>query len=60
MIYATPFDPQTRECTAPSTPAGFETLNQVRVALGTPTSERPAMLIYDCVMFTRLHWRTEK
>lgn len=53
MIYITPFDMDTKVCTAPSSPAGFDTLAEAIEALGPPlrySGQRTA--IYDGVAVT--------
>lgn len=35
-IYATPFDPATKQCTGPSTDSGMATLDEVVMLMGPP------------------------
>lgn len=46
-IYYTPFNPETREWTAPSEPMdAFASMDQVRQIMGPPTSGKGNFLIY--------------
>ena len=64
MIYLTPFTNDPRETTAPSVPAGFDTLDDVVAAMGEPLSKRPPYLVYapngpegnDRLLFSRFPW----
>lgn len=47
MIYLTPYDQATRQPTGPSQPLPCQTLAEARAVLGEPSSERPAMLLYQ-------------
>lgn len=62
-IWATPFNRDSKQCTGPSAPAGFETFEQVIEAMGEPTVKRRAFLVYgegaDRVLFSRLEWNPE-
>lgn len=60
MIYATPFDDDTKQCTAASMPAGVESFFEVMVRRGTPVHAGPRMLVYPGWAFTDfvLHTRT--
>lgn len=54
MIYATPFDPNTRHPTGHSTDSGFATLEQVVETLGPPVKQTDALVIYPgAVLFSR-------
>lgn len=59
MVYATPFDPETRQCTTASVKTGFKSLEEVPPAAGEPVAQYQAMVIYPGVIFTRFPWRTE-
>lgn len=45
-IYATPYNPTTKEATGPSTDSGFESLDQVVCMIGVPTHRSPRWLSY--------------
>lgn len=56
-IYATPFKNSTKQCSGPSTDAGFESLDDVVAAMGEPDVKRSKrMAIYgpgeDRVVFS--------
>jgi len=54
-IYATPFNPETREPTGYSTDSGFSTLDQVVAAMGPPLERTEALVVYPgAVLFSRL------
>lgn len=59
MIYATPFDPETRLCTAASVETGFQTLEEATTATGEPSRRYRAMVIYPGLIFTRFAWNVE-
>lgn len=59
MIYATPYNPTTRQCTTSSVKTGFETLEEVVAAVPEPVGCYQAMIVYDGVIFTRFPWRIE-
>lgn len=44
MIYQTPFDPSTKQCTGPSEPTGFDTLDDVLLLMGQP--EHPGQRVH--------------
>lgn len=44
MIYQTPFDPTTKQCTAPSELTGFATLDEVVLLMGPP--EHPGRRVH--------------
>jgi len=44
MIYQTPFDPLTKQCTAPSEPTAFATLDDVAMLMGPP--EHPGRRVH--------------
>lgn len=46
MIYATPYNPTTKQTTGPSTDSGLESLDQVVEFMGPPTSRSPRWLAY--------------
>lgn len=56
MIYATPFDPHTLRCTAPSTDSGFRSLDAVAAAMGPPVTRSPQTVVYPGVIFSRIPW----
>lgn len=62
-IYVTPFTDEPRECTGPSTDSGFQSLDDVAVAMGAPDIRYDAMLIYgggnDRVVFSRFAFRID-
>jgi hypothetical protein len=62
-VYITPFLADTLECTAPSEPAGFDTLDDVRELMGPPNNQHDALLVYgegnDRILFSRLVWKSE-
>jgi len=45
-IYATPYNPTTKETTGPSKDSGFESLDQVADMMGPPTHRSPRWLAY--------------
>lgn len=47
MIYVTPYDDATQQPTAASEPLPCATLDEAKALFGQPTSERPAMLLYQ-------------
>ncbi len=55
-IYATPFKNSTKQCSGPSTDAGFESLDDVVAAMGEPLHRYKRMAIYgpgeDRVVFS--------
>lgn len=53
MIYLTPYDPATRQCTGPSQPLPVDTLDQAAGMMGEPSSRRAAMLFYDGFVVSR-------
>lgn len=60
MIYFTPYDPRTQQCTAQSTDSGFPDLAAVVQVMGPPLREGPRMLLYpDGVAFTDFVLRVE-
>lgn len=64
MIYATPYNEQTREPTAPSQPAGFNSLEELVDTMGEPLERfAPGVLAYgggsERVLFTRTPWRVD-
>ena len=44
MIYSTQFDPLTKQCTAPSEPTEFATLDEVTLLMGPP--EQPGRRVH--------------
>ena len=44
MIYQTPFDPLTKQCTAPSEPTAFTALDEVQLLMGPP--EHPGRRVH--------------
>lgn len=46
MIYATPFDPATKQCSGPSMPSGFDTIEGVVSCMGPALRQGPASAIY--------------
>lgn len=58
-IYATPFDPATKQCTAASMPAGVESFFDVMVRRGSPDRVGPRMLLYPGWAFTDFVLRSE-
>lgn len=52
MIYATQFDTTTKQPTAPSAPAGFDSIDQVREVMGAPSTDGKRIVIYDNVAFS--------
>lgn len=58
MIYATAFDPATRQCTAPSAATGFQNFPEARTVMGAPTKTYAAMLFYGDVILTRFPFHT--
>lgn len=60
MIYVTPYDTSTQQCTAQSTDSGFATLAEVVAVMGPPMREGPRMLLYPGgVAFTDYVLRAE-
>lgn len=60
IIYATPFDDDTKQCTAASMPAGVESFFEVMARRGAPVHAGPRMLVYPGWAFTDfvLHTRS--
>lgn len=58
-IYATPFDPHTLQCTAPSVDSGLPSLAAVIDAMGPPVSVSPQTVVYPGLIFSRIPWRLE-
>lgn len=56
MIYATPFDEHTLQCTGPSVDSGFKSLADVVAAMGPPRSQSPQTVVYPGVIFSRMVW----
>lgn len=56
MIYATPFDEHTKQCTGPSTDSGFRDLDAVVAAMGPPLTRSPQTAVYPGVIFSRMVW----
>jgi hypothetical protein len=60
MIFATPFDGSSMQCTGPSSDAGFASLEQVREVMGEPYAQGGAFLVYggdvERVLFSRIPW----
>lgn len=46
MIYATPFDPTTKQCTGPSMPSGFNTIEDVVSCMGPPIRQGATSVVY--------------
>lgn len=51
-IYATPFDPATKQCTAASMPSGVESFFEVMARRGVPDRVGARMLLYAGWAFT--------
>ena len=52
MIYLTPFDPVTRQCTGPSVDSGMASLNEVVLLMGEPVRPGRRMHTYADVAFS--------
>lgn len=64
-IYATPFRQSDRECTAPSAPSGFESIDQVVQCLGdSHRVRRPALVIYgegdNSIIYSQAPFRIDR
>jgi hypothetical protein len=59
VIYATPYDPHTKQCTAPSTDSGFRNLDAVVAAMGPPLTRSPQTAGYPGVIFSRIVWSSD-
>lgn len=57
MIYATPFDPETKVCTAPSSDSGLSSLAEVVEMMGADALKiTRQMVVYPGVLFTIFPW----
>ena len=59
MIYVTPYDKQTKQCTGPSAPSGFDTLADVLAVLPDPIRASNRLAIYEDVALSDYIMRTE-
>lgn len=59
MIYATPYDEHTKQCTAPSTDSGFRSLDAVVAAMGPPLTRSPQTVVHSGVIFSRIPWSSD-
>lgn len=51
-IYSTPFDPETKQATAPSVDSGFSDLGEALACMGEPISASQRTVIYPGLAFT--------
>jgi len=54
MIYMTPFDPATKECTGGSEDSGFQTIADAVAVMGDPIRRGLSLAIYPGVVFSRV------
>lgn len=60
MIYMTPFDPATKQCTGPSVPAGIGTMSEVVLLFGGNYQTHSARCtVYETLAFTDYVLRSE-
>ena len=56
MIWLTTFNPDTKECTAASTPTQFNTIAEVVAALGEPIKQKQSYVVYEGMIYSVLKW----
>lgn len=60
MIYMTPFNPETKQCTNESSITFYGSFDEVINSVGEPLCKSNAYVIYDDVIYSRMFWHYKK